>query len=185
MINWEWIEVDKYEREEKWEEAKLLLIKSWRQNPHDIKAAIRLGFFAWYLLVEEGPLEITDEEIDFDELETLLKEVTHYGMTNFIKNEDFLWCFGYMTSLFPDHFGDYEYWEEKGISMLKRAYELCPDEPVYSYSYFGSFSNTENKRLKEERHKVQAVLEERFQGEGVLSEYFKSVWRNSQNYKKA
>ena len=52
--------------------SKIASISSWRQNPQNIKAAIRLGFFAWYLLVEEGPLEITDEEIDFDELETLL-----------------------------------------------------------------------------------------------------------------
>ncbi|MFK4254612.1 hypothetical protein [Streptomyces angustmyceticus] len=186
VINWEWLEVDILEREEKWEEAKLLLIKSWRQNPQDIIVAIRLGFFAWNILVEEGPLGITDEDVDFDELETVLKEVTHFGMANFITNEDFLWCFGYMTSLFPDHFGDYDYWEEKGISMLKHAYELFPNEPVYSYSYFASFSNTPKKSLKEVCYKVQAVLEERFQGEGgVLSEYFKGVWQNSQIHEKS
>jgi hypothetical protein len=28
-----------------------------------------------------------------------------------------------------------------------------------------------------ELHQVQVVLEERFQGDGLLSEYFKDVWR--------
>lgn len=175
MIEWRWIEVDTLESQEKWNEAKSLLIKSWRQNPQDLKVAIRLGFFCWYVLVEEGPLGI--KGVDFDELETVLKEVTHFGLANFITNEDFLWCFGYMISLFPYYFGDYEYWKEKGISMIKSAYKLCPDEPVYKYSYLASFSNTDEK-LKDEFHQVQVVLEDRFQGEGVLSVYFKDVWRS-------
>lgn len=175
MIDWRWQEVDTLESQERWNEAKSLLINHWRQNPNDLKVIIRLGFFCWYVLVEEGPLGIKD--VEFDELETVLNEVTHFGLANFMTNEDFLWCFGYMISLFPYYFGAYDYWEEKGISMLKRAYELCPDEPVYRYSYFGSLPNTERK-LKDEFYQVQAVLEDRFQGEGVLSEYFKSVWHS-------
>ena len=131
------------------------------------------GFFCWYVLTEEGPLEIQD--VDFDELETILRQVTDFGLVNFGTNEDFLWCFGYMISLFPYYFGEFEYWEEKGISMLKRAYEICPDEPVYKYSYLGSFPNSDEK-LKDEFQKVHVVLKDRFQGNGVLSEYFKSVW---------
>lgn len=175
MIDWKWTEVDILESKEKWNEAKSYLIKYWRQNPKDLKTVIRLGFFCWYVLVEEGPLEI--KNVDFDELESLLNEVTHFGLANFMTSKDFLWCFGYMISLFPYHFGDYEHWEEKGISMLKRAYELCPDEPVFKYSYLTSFPNTYGK-LKDELQQVQAVLEDRFTGEGVLSVYFKSVWSN-------
>ena len=172
MIDWRWMEVDTLEKQERWNEAKLLLIKHWRQNPNDIKVTIRLGFFCWYILVEEGPLGIKD--VNFDELETFLKEVTHFGLANFATNEDFLWCFGYMISLFPFYFGDYEIWEAKGISMLKSAYELCPNEPVYRFSYLASCSNSDSKL---ELLQVQAVLEDRFQGEGILSEYFKDVWR--------
>ncbi|WP_226669630.1 hypothetical protein [Metabacillus litoralis] len=174
-MDWRWKEVDTLESRERWNEAKSLLIKNWRQKPNDLKVIIRLGFFCWYVLVEEGPLGIKD--VDFDELENVLNEVTHFGMANYMTNEDFLWCFGYMISLFPYYFGEYEYWEEKGISMLKLAYELCPDEPVYRYSYLGTFLNTEGK-LKDEFYQVHAVLEDRFQGEGVLSEYFKSMWHS-------
>ncbi|MGE7118883.1 hypothetical protein ACQKIC_01525 [Peribacillus sp. NPDC046944] len=179
MIDWQWVEVDTLERQEKWNEAKSLLIKSWRQNPQDLKVAIRLGFFCWYVLVQEGPLGIKD--VDFNELEAVLKEVTHCGMANFITNEDFLWCFGYMISLFPYYFGDYEYWEEKGISMNKSAYERCPDDPIYTYSYLASFPNTDQKlkgKFHQVKDQVKAVLEDRFQGEGVLSEYFRDVWRS-------
>ncbi len=173
MIDWRWPEVDALEGQQRWNEAKSLLIENWRKNPNNLKASIRLGFFCWYILVEEGPLEIKD--VDFDEVQTVLNEVTHFGLANFMENEDFLWCFGYMISLFPYYFGDDEFWEEKGIAMLKHAYERFPDEPVYRYSYLGSFSKPDEK-LEEVFYQVQAVLEGRFQGEGVLAGYFKSVW---------
>ncbi|OIN67358.1 hypothetical protein BLD48_06965 [Exiguobacterium sp. KRL4] len=175
MIDWTWTEVDKLEKQEKWNEAKAYLLNSWRQNPADLKTVIRLGFFCWYVVVEQGPLGIADADVDMDELETLLEEVTHFGLTHFMTNEDFLWCFGYMISMFPYYFGDYEQWEEKGISMLKRASELRPDEPIYTYSYLRSFSNTYDKH-KEVFQQVQIVLEDRFKGEGLLSDYFKNAF---------
>ncbi|MEH7086772.1 hypothetical protein V7139_29260 [Neobacillus drentensis] len=173
MIDWEWTEVDILESQGKWNEAKAILIKSWNQNRGELKTVIRLGFFCWYVLAEEGPLDI--KGVDFDELETVLRQVTDFGLANFMTNEDFLWCFGYMISLFPYYFGDYESWEEKGNLMLKRAYELCPNDPIYKYSYLGCLPNTYGKH-KDEYQQVHAVLEDRFQGEGVLSGYFKSVW---------
>ena len=176
MIDWTWVEVDRLEYQEKWNEAKVYLLNSWRQNPTDLKTTVRLGFFCWYVVVEQGPLGITDAEIDTVELESVLTEVTNFGLAHFMTDEDFLWCFGYMISMFPYYFGDYEQWEEKGISMLKRAYELYPEEPVYKYSYLGSFSNTYRK-LKDVLQQVQTVLEDRFKGEGLLSEYFKDIWK--------
>ena len=170
MIDWRWAEVDSLEKQERWNDAKSLLINTWKQNPHDLKVTIRLGFFCWYILAEEQPLGIKDVD-----LEVWLKEVTQFGLTNFVANEDFLWSIGYMISLFPYFFGDYEIWEAKGISLLKSAYEQCPTDPVYKYSYLACFN--EYGKLEEELHQVQVVLEERFQGDGLLSEYFKDVWR--------
>lgn len=174
MINWQWPEVDKLESEERWNESKSLLLKSWRQNPNDIKKLIRLGFFCWYVLVEEGPLKI--QNADLNELESILKEVTQFGLENFTTNEDFLWAFGYMISMFPIHFDeDDDYWEEKGRTMLKEAHELQPDDLVYKYTYLGSISNTIDNE-KEEFQQLQEVMEERFQGNGLLSSYFKEIW---------
>jgi hypothetical protein len=48
---------------------------------------------------------------------------------------------------------------------------------VYQYSYLGSLPDSGGK-LKVELQQVQTVLEDRFQGEGILSDYFKDVWRN-------
>ncbi|MFL0507173.1 hypothetical protein ACH0B5_15645 [Ureibacillus sp. 179-F W5.1 NHS] len=172
MIDWPWTEVDTLESQEKWNEAFALLLKHWNENPNDLKTVIRLGFLSWYVLVEEGPLDI--KGVDFDGVETVLREVTSYGLTHFSMNEDFLWSFGYMMSLFPDYFGDDDC-EQKGKGMLKRAYELCPDEPIYRYTYFGAFPNEDDK-LREAIQQVHAVLDDRFQGEGVLSAYFQSVW---------
>ena len=174
MINWRWSEVDILESQERWNEAKLLLEKKWNEDPVDVKIVINLGFFCWYFLVEEDC--IGGEKLDSNELEARLNELTHFGLANFMENEDFLWCFGYMISQFPYYFGDYEHWEEKGILMLKRAYELCPDDPVYKYSYLGSLPESGGK-LKAELQQVQTILGDRFQGEGILSDYFKDVWR--------
>lgn len=174
MINWKWAEVDALESQGKWNEAKTILVKQWNQNRNDIKTVIRLGFFCWFVLVEERPLGI--KGVDFDELESVLRQITDFGLENFMANEDFLWCFGYMISLFPYYFGDFEYWEEKGKSMLKRAYDLCPNDPVYKYSYMGSIPNKNGNKY--EFQQVRAVLEDRFQGKGLLSGYFKSVWNS-------
>jgi hypothetical protein len=40
MIEWTWIEVDRLEKQEKWNEAKVYLLKSWRQNQTDLKTVI-------------------------------------------------------------------------------------------------------------------------------------------------
>lgn len=174
MINWQWEEVDLLEKNSEWDEAKALLMKNWNQNPYESQVAIRLGFFCWYVLTEEVSLE--GNYINFEELETVLRQVTNFGLSNFMKNEEFLWCFGYMISLFPYYFGEYELWLEKGNSMLRSAYELNPNEQVYKYTYLASYSTLEGKSLETEFQKLQCVLEDRFQGVGVLSEYFKSVW---------
>lgn len=145
------------------------------QNRSDLKTTIRLGFFCWYVLVEDGPRGITG--VDFNEVEMLLHEVSEHGLNNYINNADFLWSFGYMISLFPYYFGEYEQWEAKGKKMLKMAHELFPDEPVYRYSYLASLPNTYGKH-GDEFQRLHAVLDERFKGEGVLSRYFKSVWNH-------
>lgn len=162
------------EKNSEWDEAKALLMKNCNHNPYESKAAIRLGFFCWYVLTEEVSIE--DNYLNFEDLETVLRQVTNFGLTNFMKHEEFLWCFGYMISLFPYYFGDDDLWSERGNSMLKSAYELNPNEQVYKYTYLASYSTPEEKSLEAEFQKLQCVLEDRFQGVGILSEYFKSVW---------
>ncbi|KOF08700.1 hypothetical protein AC739_18860 [Planococcus glaciei] len=177
MMDWQWPEVDALESQEKWNEAKSFLLKNWQQDPTDVKVTIRLGFFCWYLLVEEVPLGVGN--VDLDELATILIQATNFGLANLKDHEEFLWIFGYMISLFPYYFGDYEDWEEKGKLMLRRTHELCPDEPVYQYSYISSLTS-DDVELKNGFQQLKTVLEDRFQGKGLLSEYFTSIWQNWQ-----
>jgi hypothetical protein len=44
MMDWRWTEVDSLESQGKWNEAKSLLIKSWNQNPSDLKTVFDLVF---------------------------------------------------------------------------------------------------------------------------------------------
>ena len=61
--------------------------------------------------------------------------------------------------------------------MLQRAHELNPEDPVYRYSYIGSQASIEVE-LKNGYQPLEVVLEDRFQGKGVLSEYFKDIWNS-------
>lgn len=71
--------------------------------------------------------------------------------------------------------------------MLKRAHEFRPEEPVYRYSYKQFLLGIERKivllhekaqYLENEFHQLKAVREERFQGEGLLSTYFRDVFHS-------
>lgn len=114
-----------------------------------------------------------------DELTTILIQATNFGIANFKDHEEFLWIFDYMISLSSYYFGDYEDWEEKDKLMLIRAHELCPDEPVYQYSYISSLTS-DDVELKNGFQQLKIVLEDRFQGKGLFSEYFTSIWQNWQ-----
>lgn len=173
MINWKLKDVDTLENQGKWNEAKSILIKLCKDNPLEPKYFIRLGFLCWYLLVEGHTLD--GERVNSKELVITLEEVTSFGLENFNDNENFLWCFGYMIFQFPYYFGDYDSWEKKGCKMLERAYRLSPNDPIFKYSYLSSFPNT-FKKFTVELLNVQAVLDYRFQGTGLLSQYFKDIW---------
>ncbi|WP_226793620.1 hypothetical protein [Bacillus sp. B1-b2] len=174
MINWEWTELDQLEKDENWHAAKALLLGTWKKYPHDLKVTLRLVFFCWYLIIEDGPVNV--KNMDLEELQTVLDEVTLFGLTNYNTDPAYLWCFGYMMSLFPYYFGDdFEMLEEKGKSMLKQVYTKVPNDPVYKYSYLACISK---KVSSEVTLQLQAILEDRFKGEGLLSSYFKSIWGN-------
>jgi hypothetical protein len=43
MIDWYWEEVDEFESQGKWYEAKDYMYQKWKRNRQDIKTLIRLG----------------------------------------------------------------------------------------------------------------------------------------------
>jgi hypothetical protein len=176
MIDWYWEEADELEKQEKWNEAKNFMFLQWKKDPQDHKKFIRLGFLCWYVVVEWGCIDTTD--LKHEEYENMLKELTKIGFEKFSNNPDFLWTFGYMISLFPYYFGEYEEWEDKGKQMLKSSYCFRPNDLIIKLVFLGSLdikSKEENKEYEETCRKVFPILSSTFRGDGELQRYFREV----------
>lgn len=67
------------------------------------------------------------------------------GINLFKKDVDFLWMFGYMISLFPYFFGEYEEWEQRGKKMIEEAMTLKPNDPIIEMLYLSSIPSSKYK----------------------------------------
>lgn len=173
MIDWYWKEADELEEQGKWDEAKDYMLSEWKKDPQDLKKFIRLGFLCWYVVVEWGCIDTTD--IDYDKYENMLKKLTNFGLNNF-DDADFLWTFGYIISLFPFYFGEYEEWESKVGEVLEKAHNLRPDDPVIKLVYLGSKNDAQYKKEYQATcHIVAPILKSRFRGNGEMQQYFREV----------
>jgi hypothetical protein len=124
------------------------------------------------VVVEWACIDTTD--LNHDEYENMLKELTNFGLNNFDGDADFLWTFGYMISLFPFYFGEYEEWESKGHEMLEEAHNLRPNDLIIKWVYLGGKNDEQYKKEYQETcHIVASILKSRFRGDGELQQYFK------------
>jgi hypothetical protein len=175
MVDWYWPEADQLEAEGHWNRARDYMLAEWKAEPHSKKKLIRLSFLCWYVLVEWQCLDLSD--LDYDEYINLLRELTDFGLVHFHEDAEFLWVFGYMSSLFAYCFGEYEEWEQKGLAMLERAFELEPNDPVTTMLFLGSKArDTGKQKAYEEACQDAAVtLSARFKGNGEMQQYFRHV----------
>ncbi|RNF39385.1 hypothetical protein [Planococcus salinus] len=174
MMDWRWSRVDELETQEKYREAICYMHQVWQQKPMDLKVFLKLSFLCWYVVAEWGVFAASDlEEKDVEECEELLKSLTAFGHRHFQHHVEFLWLFGYMILLFPDFFGEQE---QTGVYMVKRAYEMKPQDPVIQLIHLsGQQTNPYEPKLEQIRKETALVLPERFQGSGDLQRYFKEV----------
>jgi hypothetical protein len=125
MIDWQWPIIDELEDNNRWNEAKELMLKKWEENPDDIKVCVRLAFMCWYTLAEWG-IQWQDK-VDlpgYDECMAILGRLAGYGLEHSLENINFVWTFGYMISLFPEYFckdysnHNYDKWKYRGNAKI-------------------------------------------------------------------
>ena len=164
---------DIYELEniQQWEEAKNILVTKWLENKSDLKILINLGTLCWYILVFWERIE--NKGLKKDTFQIILEDVTNYSMDNFYDNFEFLWVFGYMITLFPYYFGDYEEYEQKGKEMLSKAHRLNPTDSLITMLFLNDQNNDEYKTAC---IYVKTILDERFKENTPLNRYFKNVF---------
>ena len=176
MIDWYWKEADELEKQEKWNEAKTFMHLEWKRDQKDLKKFIRLSFLCWYVVVDWGCIDTTD--LQHEEYENLLKELTNHGLANNSEHPEFLWTFGYMISMFPYYFGEHEEWENIGREMLSKAYHLRPSDPIIKLVYLGSHDSSKldnGAMYKTACLEVAPILSLTFKGDGAFQRYFKEV----------
>lgn len=172
-MNWELEAVDKLEEQETYGEALGKLYALWQGNPADEKLLIRLGFLAWYVIVE-WPL-IPHKDLAYKDFEGVLHEVTTYGLKHMSDSKAFNWVMGYMISLFPYHFGDYEEKEKQGVAMLEKAHHMDEDDPIIKMLYLGHQHKSHPEAYREACQRSKVLISERFKGCGALASYFREV----------
>lgn len=132
-------------------------------------------YFSFLWLIIEGPLE---EKFDLNiDLRIKLKEELVFGIENFSQIAEFNFLAGYIVSLFPYEFGDYDEFERMGKKMIKRAVDMNPENPIYWMVYLGS--EKQNKKGKElyKNYCLQSqnLIKIKYKGKGLLHRYFSDV----------
>ena len=129
-------------------------------------------FFLWSML-EDVNGNFT-KGIDLGaELQRELKN----GLKKYSDLAEFYFIAGYTVSIFPYEFGDYQKLDEKGRGMLKKAFELEPNNPIYKMVYLGSQEQSGNKLTEYQIacKESERFVREKYNGNGLLNEYFKQV----------
>ena len=129
----------KLEKEKCWKTASDIVFQQWKDDPADLNCLLRAGTQLWYTLLEmdyirNSPMLVEDIELASDQqLQNNLMDVTRYGFKYFADNAIFNAYFGYMISVMPYYFidyeGDYDGWKAKGIEMMRRSHRLSPNNP--------------------------------------------------------
>lgn len=177
LIDWTWPSVDRLECQEQYKAAIDFMYEEWIQEPENLKVFLRLSFSCWYVIAENEVLSETDvKKEDIPRFEILLNELLAFGKKEFEEDPDFLWLFGYMISLFPENFGG-AVDEKTGIAMVKEALAIRPQDPVIQLVLLKGIAHAET--LPEYAPLcavVNAMLPNRFVGEGELQRYFREVF---------
>jgi hypothetical protein len=130
-------------------------------------------FFLWYITVEDLPLKM-ETFVAENKLEIRLKEVGLFGIEKFNNNPEALFVLGYTISLFPYYFGEYEKFEHEAEMMLEKAHNIQPNDIIYKLAYLGSTIGNE-EAYKQVCVEAAPKVMERFNGKGLLNNYFREV----------
>ncbi|SHH27223.1 hypothetical protein [Tepidibacter thalassicus] len=87
----------------------------------------RISFYTWYVMAEWGILSPKLEKC-LDQAENILIDAFKIATEKYSNDEDYLWFYGYLINVFPEHFlsiySDYLKAENVGKQMLNMASQM-------------------------------------------------------------
>mgnify|MGYP001109148559 CR=1 FL=1 len=170
-------EIFELESTERYNEAYSLYQKNISDNNPDFETWKHYFFFLWSMLED-----VNGQFTAGIDLRKELEIELNNGLNRYSEVADFNFIAGYVISIFPYEYGDYEELEIKGKAMLKKASESEPSNPIYRMAYLGSQELNDRgqgsyeKACAESRH----ILRADFSGKGLLNEYFNQVFNRDE-----
>lgn len=188
--------VPEFESREEWEAAAKFAYDKWMQNPANLNALVAAGTQMWYtiLLVEErkyNPFrQCSDSNTELpctDGFMVWLMEITRYGFDHFSESTSFNAFFGYMIKvmpyLFEDYQGDYVGWYYKGAGMMKKAYQLAPQDLLAKAMYYEAIED--DMEYRNVCKQIWANLTPEEWGNSLVQQYFFRILNGDHFYPNA
>lgn len=163
------------EQQEKWEDVRELLYRTWTGDKLNSGKLIRLLSECWYLL-SGWDCSINNEGLSFQVFQDTLIECTEFGLQKLGNDPRFLCVTGYMISILPHLFFQndtnnlYAEWEKRGNDMLRKAHEIEPTDKVAKIFNLGQ--GAESDEYNNAKESIASELTTLFPGETYVEEYF-------------
>jgi len=171
------------EQNEQWEVIRKSLYEQWLGQKDNLGILVRLALECW-LVMSDWDCCINNEGLNYELFKSNLMDSYVYGLAHFGDNEKFLCLFGYMMSLFPYFFylnndknsEKYLIYENKGKSMLEKAYRNFSNNPLAKVLFLGSIDQT--KECDKAKMRLKLSLSSLFPGDTAIEKYFKEILSN-------
>jgi len=176
---------------EMWDKAINALENRYISNPNCKENVIRYMFILWYLLLEDKCVGYKD--FNRSKSRKILSEIYFSSKDLFSTDPDYLFIVGYMITFAVFEISETKKWidfNKVGDSMIKKAYELQPDNIVYELAYICSLKNPKEyfKFQIKNKNIINKALEKYFDNRGLMGDYFYSIYcydeNEMENYKK-
>jgi len=166
-------ELEVLEQNEEWDKARELLYNEWNTDKSDLEKLLRVGTECWYVLTYWE--RIKSDGLCREMFSITLTEMKNCGDIRFRTSDSFLWVFGYMISLFPYWFNDFDgdiyRWEDHGKCMIRQAVQLQPENIIAKMLCLVEGSAEYERACVG----VRDILSDYFPGNSAIEKYFKEV----------
>lgn len=168
------------EKQERWEDVRLLLYRNWGHDKTCANSLIRLLAECWYIL-SLWDCCIDTEHLSFQAFQNTLLETVTYGMEHFSNCQKFLCMAGYMIDTLPylfctEHSNiSYSDWENAGIHMLQKAKNCTAHDVVADILNQGLSSD--QVAFCKAKEALSSELDNLFPRETAVETYFNDILR--------
>lgn len=175
-------EIPKLEKENRWKSVVDIVFQQWKSTPNDLNSLLCAGTQLWYTLlvmdyIKNDPFPPDNVEfVSNVQLQNNLMNVTRYGFEFFSDNSIFNAYFGYMISVMPYYFLDYneDYlgWKSKGIEMMRRSYNLDPSSPFTKAMYYEPEGPGKDTPFYDACKEIWSIITPEQWGDSEVQQYF-------------